>query len=377
MKKLISLLLALCLLLCACSGAADRTEPTTEPTAAPTTEATTEPTTEPTTLPPPVYHNPLTGEEVDQPFTNRIFAVVINNLFEAMPHYGVHQADVYMEMFVNYSIIRGLALYSDIRNVESIGSVRSTRLIFTDILPHFDAIIAHAGGDNQVLTDAAAQGIQDFNIDTWDQTDYSFRDKQRNRKIGWEHCLFAKGQGIYDLAAEKGYPLTQPEDKDYGLLFAEDGTPVGGEDAHKITIGFAYKNTKKQTVMNYDFALGKYVYNQYGLELTDGITGQKEAFENVVMMVADITREGRGFYEANFEAGGTGWYACDGKIIPMVWTCEGADAPFRFFTEDGSPLHFGVGSTYMAVCHSDSTIAWEAAEPPAAEAATEDPAAAE
>ena len=45
--------------------------------------------------------------------------------------------------------------------------------------------------------------VEDFNIDTWDQTDYSFRDKQRNRKIGWEHCLFAKGQGIYDLAQEK------------------------------------------------------------------------------------------------------------------------------------------------------------------------------
>lgn len=358
MKKLIALLLTLSLLLCGC-GAAPAEETTEAPTAEPTTAPTTEPTTAPTTEPAPVYTNPLTGEVIDQPYTGRLFASTISNIPDALPHVGVTQADILMEMFVNGSIIRCLALYTDISKVESIGSVRSTRLMFNDIVEHYDAVLSHAGGSSQVLSDARQRGLDNFNIDTWDATSYSFRDQER-KKQGWEHCLMGIGAGLVEHAQELGMETTQPEDKSYNLTFTEDGTPADGETAEEITVRITYKGTWKDTTMKYDDDLGRYVYWQYGKEMADGETGEVEAFENVVIMYANITTNGI-YHTADFLAGGDGYFACGGKIIPIKWGCDAEDQPFWFTTADGAELPFGVGNTYIAITTPDSPVTYGAA----------------
>ena len=129
MKKILALTLALTLLLCGCGGANAAAPETTA--AAPTVEQTQAPTTEPTTVPttePEVYRNPLNGEVLDAPFTDRIFANTVSNMQDNLPHVGVTQADILIETFVNKNnIIRCLALFSNIEDVEAIGSTRSTR----------------------------------------------------------------------------------------------------------------------------------------------------------------------------------------------------------------------------------------------------------
>ena len=360
MKKYLAMLLGFALLLSGCGKAE---EPVTEPsTEAPTTEATTEPTTEPTeppTEPEPVYYNPLTGEEVDEPITRRIFAVSINNLMNAMPHYGVADADIYLEMIDNGSIIRGLAMFADVSKVEAIGSVRSTRFMFSDIVTRYDAIVAHAGGSEMVLNDIYARGIDGFNIDTASETSYSFRDRERmSTGIGWEHCLFARGDGLYAKAEEMGIDVSQDPEKTYGLTFTEDGTPANGETANSISVTFTGYG-RKGTTMVYDSQLGKYVYNQYDMAMADGITGEPEAFENVVILFTPTYMIEKGYYRAGFGESGEGYYACGGKIIPVTWTCAGETEPFVFTTTDGQPLDFGVGNTYIAVAHPDSPVVYE------------------
>lgn len=362
MKRLISLLLILCLLLSGCGGAAPETEATTEATEAATTEATeppTEPSTEPPTEPDPVYYNPLTGEEMDAPLDKRIFAVSINNLKEAIPHYNVRQADIFMEMFVNGSIIRGLALFADPSDVEAIGSVRSTRFMFSDIVIHYDAILAHAGGDKKVLRDANERGVDSFNIDTWDSTAYSFRDMERIRQgIWWEHSLFARGEGLYDRAVEKEIDIAQDPEKSYNLSFVRCGVPQGGEVCNSLSVTFT-SFSKKETVMRYDPELEKYLYYQYGQMMVDGLTGYPEAFQNVIVMLTDISMNMYGYHEADFLAGGTGYFACGGKLIPIAWACDGEDRPFRFLKEDGTPLDLQVGNTYIAIAPKESPVIWE------------------
>ena len=356
MKKLLSLMLALSLLLCACGGKVPETQPTTAATTQATEAPTTEPTTVPTTEPEPVYYNPLTGEQIDAPLENRLFAVSINNLADAVPHYGVQDADIFMEMFVNGSIIRGLALYTDPSAVPAIGSVRSTRYMFTDIALHYDAIVAHAGGSNMVLNDIANRGADGFNIDTADETYYSFRDRDRSRAgYSWEHCLFANGTGLLDKALEKGIDVAQDPEKDYGLRFAEDGTPEGGETADSITVTFTSYGRKAST-MEYDADLGKYVYWQYGEMMVDGETGEPETFQNVIIMLADIHMNQYGYHEADFVSGGEGYFACGGKIIPIQWSCADEASPFTFTTVDGEPLSLGVGNSYIAIAPTGSPV---------------------
>ena len=371
MKKTLALTLVLALLLCGCGAKA--TEATTAPAAEPTvveTTAATEPTTEPTTVPtePKVYFNPLNGQILDAPFTGRIFANTVSNMQENLPHVGVVQADMLIETFVNKNnIIRCLALYTDIESVAAIGSTRSTRPIFNQLAQHYDLILSHAGGSDQALEDAAARGVENFNIDAWEvaSAGTSYRDTEYKR--AYENTLFGVGSGIKAYAESQGMPMNL--ERDYGLRFTEDGTPANGESADSITLTFTFGQAKKDTTMVYDAQAGKYVFNQYGKAMTDQITGETEMFRNVLIMNANISTDGI-YFVADFNAGGTGYFACGGKIIPITWTCDGDKDSFHFFTADGQELLLGQGNTYMAICTPESPVVWEGAAP-ASETAAE------
>lgn len=373
MKRIIALTLLAAMLLAGCGKKQDyyadtqpnagvqETQP--EQTQAETTEETTAPTTEPA----PVYYNPLNGEILDAPFTGRIFANTISNIRDAIPHVGVNQADMLVECFVNNSIVRCLALYTDIESVEAIGSTRSTRLMFNDLAQHYSLILTHAGGSGTVIGDANSRGIVHYNIDSLDRQgdelsqNTAYRDTEYGR--GYEHCLFGNGPGIKAYAESQGVPMTL--ERDYGFLFTEDGTPANGEDAQQISVVLTYENYKKETIMRYDETLGKYVFYQYDQMMTDQITEEPEAFQNVVVMYTQISKvygSGCTYFSPDFVAGGTGYFACGGKIIPMTWTCDGEEEPFRFFTEDGQPLPFGQGNTYIAICAPESPVTWGAVE---------------
>ncbi|MGN1016389.1 MAG: DUF3048 domain-containing protein [Faecousia sp.] len=336
--------------------------PTTQPsTEAPTTEPPTEEETEPpTTEPPPVYRNPLNGELLDEPYTGRIFISTISNVPDALPHVSANQADIIFETFVNYSIIRCIGLYSNISQVEQIGSIRSTRLMFNDITQHYNAILFHAGGSSQVLRDVKERGIENFSVDTWDavQAGISVRDEYRKRYIGLEHSLLALGPKMEEYAAAQGYSLEGDPDKDYLLRFNEDGTPADGETAEHITITITEKSNRKDTVLDYNPDTGRYVYSQYGKVMRDGITEEEETYRNILVMFAQISREGM-YQVADFCAGGEGLFACGGKLIPIQWGCDSEDSPFWFKTMDGEDLELGVGNTYIAITEPDSKIVYE------------------
>ena len=362
MKRLIALMLMLTLLLCGC-GAKGEPAVTEAPaavpetTAAPTAEPTTEPTTVPTTEPAPVYVNPLNGEILDAPFTGRIFANTVSNLADNIPHVGVVKADMLIECYVNMdSVVRCLALFTDIDSVDAIGSTRSTRPMFNAIAQHYDLILSHAGGSDQALKDAKDRGVENFNIDAWAvaSTGASYRDKER--KGAYENTLYGIGSGIKAYAEAQGYPMTL--ERDYGFSFTDDGTPAEGVEAKDISITLTYKKAKKETRMVYDESTGKYAFNQYGQVMTDLKTEEVEAFRNVIVMYADITTTGI-YHIADFTAGGTGYFACGGKLIPITWSCAGDKEPFRFFTESGEPLELGRGNTYMAICTPESPVVCE------------------
>ena len=377
MKRILALLLTFVLLLCGCGAKAERAEPTLEPVsldalieangrtpeteAAPEAAAETEEPTTASTVPtePQIYRNPVNGTILDAPFTGRIHGHTISNMQENMPHVNLCKADIVMEMYVNMNnIVRCLALYSDIASVDAIGSTRSTRPMFNDIAQHYSLIVSHAGGSDTALNDADERGINHLNVESWDVQQVvatSYRDSEYKRSL--ENSLFGIGSGIKAYAEAMGWPMTL--ERDYGFRFDENGAPVGGEAASRISLTFVYKQAKKDTHMVYDAELGKYVWNQYNKEMTDQITGEKEAFTNVLILDTAITNEGI-YHVADFLAGGTGYYANGGLIAPITFTCEGDTEALRLWNSDGSELMLGVGNTYIAIAPAGSPVTWEA-----------------
>lgn len=356
-KGIIALCIIFSLMLTGCDliPAASTLPPETEAPTVVVTEPETEALTEP-----PVYYNPLTGVQMREPQTKRIYAVTISNIPDAMPRIGVCLADIYLEMYVNYSIVRGLALYTDPSFVSQIGPVRSNRVMFNDLAEHYDLITAHAGGSDYVMGDTRTRGISNFNIDTQDSTYYSFRDKDRVKQgFGWEHVLFARGEGLEQKAIESGFDVSADPEKDYLLRFLPDGTPENGEDASNIDLTLTFRESKKECKFVFDESFQRYVYWQYNQEMVDGLTGEKESYDNVIIMFpSEIRQVGNGYQTVHFEDGGTGYYASRGKIIPILWECDGTSSPFRFLTADGEQLYMTQGRTFIAITEVGSALSW-------------------
>ena len=122
--------------------------------------------------------------------------------------------------------------------------------------------------------------------------------------------------------------------------------------------------------MLYDPTLGRYIYNQYGKQMVDGATGEPESFQNVLMLFGDIEMNQYGYQIADFEAGGEGYYACGGRIIPITWGCDSDTTPLYFKTLDGETLEMGRGNTYIALMQNGSPVTYEEVIPPETEAPT-------
>ena len=370
MKRLIALSLLLCLLLCGCTGITpDITEPTTEATeptteaTEPTTEATeptteaTEPTTEPTE-PEPAYRHPLTGEALEEPLLNRPYAVVFDNdCDQSVPHWGVGDVDILWELPHEGGTTRMIGVFSDVSQTDKLGPTRSVRPYLLSVARSFGAILVHAGG--------SPQGYDLLKSTKWDNLAgvqgpgadaYYKRDK--SRKVDSWHTMYITGQNILKYTEKRGHENMLEEMADFGLQFDED-VVLFGADAKSVEIRF--KEGGKKTTFTYQEDTGDYTMKQLGLNYTDDNTGKKVHFENILVLetkVKTIDSYGRLSQELE-EKSGNGYFACNGRIIPINWSRDKATDPFCFTDLDGNPITLSVGKTYAAVIRTGAPVTSE------------------
>ena len=362
MKRIFALLLALSLLLCACgSKPAETTAPTTvpastEPTTVPTTvppETTVPPTTE-ATEPAPVDTNPLTGEALDAVNDSRPLAIMINNLNKAVPQCGISKADILYEIIAEGSVTRFMAIFHDLSDVGVIGPVRSVRPYFFRVAQHYGAILSSAGGSDEAIDLVGDMGW-DYLNGIAGAGNYFYRDEWRRSNRGYEHSLMTTGENLLKAIEKKGFDDTM-EDADYGFHFTEEAM-TAGEDANTITVWF-YQNGKK-TTMTYNAETGLYAMSQHGNPSVDGNDDSPIVFRNVVVLEADShVKDKKGHLEVQMTGSGKGYYARDGKIVPVTWSRESNSAHYVYTDEAGDPISFGVGKTYVAIVPDGSPISF-------------------
>ena len=372
MKRYLPFLLALCLLLCACGkGTPDATTTAPDTTAgtgetveqtspAGGTQATTQPTEN--VVKPVRFRNPLNGTPMDEPATLRPYAITINNIEYAMPQCGVSEADMVFEILAEGGITRCLELFSDIRDLEHLGAIRSARPYLVDIARSFDAIYVHHGGSADGYNEA--YNTDTDNLDALTNAGYAYYRDQARLDNGYalEHTSFADGADLIEAAADNGYTSVWEEGFDYGFVFAERGGTSGGDAAGQINIHFGEGG--KLTALTYQPDTGKYAAAQYDDDFVDGNTGHVVSFRNVVCISAetydyiDVYNINR--LEITLTGGGDGYFACDGKIVPIRWSRDSVGEPFSFKLEDGTPITLGVGNTYVAVVPLSGELSYEA-----------------
>ncbi len=360
-RRLLALGLVLVMALAACGSPADPDpSESPSPSVAPTLEPSPEPSVEPTAIPDekvnPLTGLPLTGEVTAH---QRPVAVMLNNIKVALPQQGNSQADILYEVLAEGGITRMLGVYQSMEGVGEVGSVRSARPYYLELALGLDAVYLHAGG-----SEAAYENIKKWNVTALDcvrTTAYSgifWRDAQRRKNNGFEHSVLTSGEAILEHFPDYSFRKDHEEGYSLPYTFVEDGTPAGGSDANVIRVPFS---NYKTGVFTYNAETKKYLVEEYGKPFVDGNTGEQLAMTNVVVIRTSCKAiDDYGRMRVDLSGyNGDGWFACGGKLVPIRWSKAERTDPILYTLEDGTPLTFGQGNSYINIIPLSNEITVE------------------
>ncbi len=328
------------------------------------TVATTPPeiTTTAATTPEPIPANInfLTGLPVDDLSvnSNRPVAIVYNNLRIALPQHGIAAADIVFEVEAEGGITRLVAIYSDVSQAGTIGSVRSARPVMINLAMGLDCVFVHAGGSPQAYTDLKNYGVLDID-GVYDAGIVFYRDSLRASSMGYEHALMTTGTRLENQLnkfTSSGKRMTLKDGYTTPFAFYEANTnPVGATEAAKVTTKYG----SYQPFFRYDEASGNYLRYQYGARHIDNNGGEQLSFKNVVVLSVTshvISGDTAGRRQFNDVGSGTGIYATNGVSIPIKWSKANASAPLVLTTAGGETLKLNPGKTFISYVNGESNI---------------------
>jgi uncharacterized protein Usg len=320
-------------------------------TAPPPPEVTPEPEPEPPGI------NPLTGLPIEEEFENRRpIAVIMNNMRAALPMYGIAQADIIYEVPIEGGITRMLAFFQDLTVAPEIGTVRSARLYFIDIAQAHNAILIHCGGSPQAYNAISSRNMAALDALRGYEHRMFWRDADLRRQVGLEHSLFLTSEKAETVLETVRFPIHHPEGYAHTLDFTDTAETAGGQAAAEV---ISHIPGSHASVFNYNDDDSLYYFSQRDMPFMDGNTDTQVAVRNLLILRTDInliSGDTAGRLTIRTTGSGSGFYACDGKIIPIRWSKERHDAPYIYTHEDGTPLSLAKGRTYICIVTNRSAV---------------------
>lgn len=358
----LTVLFALCFLFVSCGASVGvnnetETEAASETVSVTETEAvtvTTEAETEPVVVIPD-HTNPLTGLGTTKDYySSRPVAVMINNLWSALPQEGISNCDIMYECLVEGGITRLMVVDADYEELGAIGSVRSCRHYYLDLAQNYDAIYVHAGASDQGFLEISKRGINNLNGVNMNIPEMFYRDKNRLQTMSYEHTLMTSGEGIVKGIAYKKYRTELSEElknKD-AFNFAEYGTrrELEGDSATCVLLPYSKYQTAR---FDYDRATNSYYRFQFeDVPHIDGTTGQQISFTNVLVLFCKVVslNDAAGHLDITTEnENGEGYYISGGRVEPISWSKPTEDSPTTYYGSGGEELVINRGKTFISI----------------------------
>ena len=348
-KRAWALALAFLLVLTGC-GKKEEPVPDPEPPAAEEPIVTPEPEVEPEPAV-PAGMNPLTGLPMEPEYErNRPVAVMLNNLKKAQPQLGNAQADIIYEVPAEGGITRMLAVYQTLDGVGTLGSIRSSRPYYIELVLGHDALYVHAGGSPEAYQDLKSWKVN--NIDgvngSASQSAVFWRDQERRKTMDYEHTLVTSGEKIQSFWDSSKYAKTHGDGYTYSQTFTDEPL-TGGATAEHVKLAYT---SYKTGLFDYDAATGRYLVSQYQAPYVDGNTGEQVSAVNLLLLETNISvisgdKEGRLKVRTTGEGGGL--LCRNGQSVPIHWSRADRNSPFVYTTADGQPLALGRGNSYVCI----------------------------
>ncbi len=361
MKKTLvfSLCAALLLPLAACGGKTEETTMTTEtePETILVTETETETETETKEAEANLGENEmysyLTGEVVSKDVgLKRPYAIMLNNIQDALPQSGIIYAEIVYEAQVEAGITRLMGVFQDADHVEKIGSIRSARHYYVDFAHDNDALYVHFGQSRFAQDRFDNEGI----VTISGLSSYSASVFYRSDDREAPHNVYTTGDMLADGADIVGLSREYPEDYTPRLTFNREDTPLkDGEEALTVNIPF-----DSAPYFEYDAESGLYKRYQYGEEHIDRETGLQLAFKNIIVQyVYETSISSEDHQDMELNGTGSGYYITDGKAIPITWEREDDADRTHYYDADGNAIKLNPGKTFFEIVSEDKSVSFE------------------
>lgn len=277
----------------------------------------------------------------------RPFAVVINNTPVAVKvQEGLNKAYIVYEIPTEGSTSRLMALYKDVDENVTIGTIRSVRHNFIDYALESDSILVGYG-----YSFYAEHQLNNLHvIDYMNGMIHSKPFWRSNpERLASEHTAYTNIERMKDFAYNSkkykkeadGTILLKYNAKDVDLSQKE-----GVMDANTVTLPYGNITTK----FTYNPETKMYTRNVNGRDALDHNT--KEAFTTKNIIVEKITygmTESNYYWDLHTTGSGSGYYITNGKAVPIKWSKSSRNAKTKYTYNDGSEIEVSDGRTYIEV----------------------------
>ena len=316
----------------------------------------------------------LTGREVlaSEVTGNRIGAVMVDNVARARPQRGLSQADILMEIPVEGSITRFIALYEDYAAMPEVGPVRGTREAFIQLAMPFQPLFV-SWGHGQVAGEYIERfALEERMVDQGYHEDSRVVQRDAARAAGGyptEYTLYTSGALLGQDVAARGVDYARAYHSTFFTFVPPGKAPraLAGEAADTVELPFS---VSYRTYFDYSEATGQYQMSQSNFwispdarEVTvDENNDTQVAFDNVLVLFAEMPNyEGLGsmgsyFPDIRLGLGGVGWYFNGGHCEAVRWKKQSPEHALEIIDPNGfeTPVALNPGTTYIGLVSVDN-----------------------
>ena len=295
--------------------------------------------------------NPLTGETVNDParLARRPLAVKISNAPPIVrPQSGINNADLMFEHYAEGGLTRFTAVFYS-QDADSIGSVRSGRLLDLEIPKMYDAGFAFSGASGPLKLFYRDSIFFDRVI----SPDYGhggfFRVEDPNK--AFEHTLFTSTNNLRWILEQRGQN-TAPQFAN-GMAFRVE--PLAA-NTPASSLEIRYQGTN--VFWSFNGADGRYYRWTDGNPHLDANSGQQINFKNVIVLAAhhedtDILEDnvGGGHYSIQIQVWGEGPVTIfrDGQRFDGRWQRHDSNSMLTFTDLEGNILPLAPGNSFFQI----------------------------
>lgn len=278
---------------------------------------------------------------------SRPYAVVVNNTPVAVKvQTGLNKAYLVYEIPTEGNTSRLMALYKDIDEDFTIGTIRSSRHDFVDYALESNAIFVHFGWSHYAEDDQKAGSINYIN-GLFDQGFW----RNNPERLASEHTAYTSISKIKEAIEHKGFE-TEVEDADDTILlkYSHDEIDLSAkENAMPASeVKLSYDGHQNVTTFVYDEATKMYKRQEMGNDCIDHETGENVTTKNIIIEKMPYSVCDDGYYwDLKTTGTGEGYYITNGVAVPINWSKSSRKSKTVYTYEDGTEINVNDGRTYI------------------------------